>query len=76
MSVQLYLSAATLIIQTPANASQLTGFSATQTLIERYSEQIIILFTIKKYKKEVDMGLLKHTRQIPLLQKATTGINR
>ena len=76
MSVQLYLSAATLIIQTPANASQLTGFSATQALIERYSEQIIILFTIKKYKKEVDMGLLKHTRQIFLLQKATTGINK
>ena len=53
----------------------MNGFITTQALTKNISEQIIILFTLKKYKRRGKLGLLKHPMQIPQLQKVTNGIS-
>ena len=65
--IQEYLSAATCIIPVPANANQLSSFSTSQVLTERYFQTDQNIIYTKNVTEEVDLGLVKHPGQIPLL---------
>ena len=71
-SVQLYLSAATRITQIPANPSQLTSFSTTKALTERYFRtDHNIIYTKKNIKEEVGgSGTAKTSQTNPPITKS------